>query len=197
MGLLSASLRASLAAGVLFFSGCAGYQLGASRPAAMEGVRTVAVPVFHNETQIPRSSVLITNRVISQFQTDGSYRVVDARQADVIVRGTIKPLRRTQLRADRYNTLRTLEQEVRLVLEYSVESRTGAVLTAGRVEGESSFVPDANWQRSESQSLDEAAARMAANLVSRLTEGWGSADLPPPVPAAEAASPARERLRFR
>ena len=144
----------------------------------MEGVRSVAVPVFHNETQLPRSSVLITNRVVRQFQVDGAYRVTDSSAADVIVRGTIRPLKRTQLRADRFNTLRTIEQEVRLVLDYSIEARNGAVLTAGTVDGSSSFLPDANWQRSESQGIDEAAARMAEQLVSQLSEGWGSADLP-------------------
>ena len=199
MGPLHLSLRAALVIAVAgLLPGCAGYQLGSSRPAAMEGVRTVAVPVFHNETQIPRSSVLITNRVVRQLQVDGSYRVVDSSQADVVVRGTIRPLRRTQLRADRFNTLRTLEQEVRLILDYSVESRTGAVLTAGTVEGSSSFMPDANWQRSESQSLDEAAERMAAQLVSRLSEGWGSADLPalpPPGPGTSRVNPARKLLR--
>jgi hypothetical protein len=180
--------RALLAMAAAFVTvSCAGYHLGSDRPAVMEGVRTLAVPVFRNDSSIPRSSVLITNRVIRQLQIDGSYRIVDTSQADAILRGTIRPVRRTQLRSEKLNTLRTLEQEVRLVLDYSVETRSGAVLTTGSVEGSTSVFLDVNFQRSEYQALDDAAAHLAEDLVSRLAEGWGSADLPPP--AAAVAKP--------
>jgi hypothetical protein len=174
----------SAIAAALLFASCAGYQLGASRPAVMEGIRTVAVPVFRNETLLPRSSVLITNRVLRQFQTDGTYQIVDTSRADAVVRGTLRPVQRRQLRSDKFNTLRTLEQEIRLVLDYSVETRSGAVITTGTVEGVSSHFLDANYQRSMSQALDDAAARLAEDLVSRLSEGWSRADLPPAPPAS-------------
>jgi hypothetical protein len=174
----------SAIAAALLFASCTGYQLGASRPAVMEGIRTVAVPVFRNETLLPRSSVLITNRVVRQFQTDGTYQIVDTSRADAVVRGTLRPVQRRQLRSDKFNTLRTLEQEIRLVLDYSVETRSGAVITTGTVEGVSSHFLDANYQRSMSQALDDAAARLAEDLVSRLSEGWSRADLPPAPPAS-------------
>lgn len=176
-----AALRATFAAAAaLTITSCAGYRLGADQPAVMEGVRTIAVPVFRNDSSIPRSSVVITNRVVRQFQVDGTYRIVDTSRADAIVRGTIRPVRRQQLRNDKFNVLRTIEQEVRLVLDYSVETRSGAVITTGTVEGSTSAFLDSNFQRSESQALDEAASRLADELVSRLSEGWGSADLPVP-----------------
>lgn len=177
--MFSSAFRALLAAaGAFAVTSCAGYRLGADQPAVMEGVRTVAVPVFRNDSTIPRSAVLITNRVVRQFQVDGTYRIVDTSRADAIVRGTIRPVRRQQLRNDKFNVLRTIEQEVRLVLDYSVETRSGAVITTGTVEGSTSAFLDPNFQRSESQALDEAAARLADELVSRLAEGWGSADMP-------------------
>lgn len=183
---MRALLRLLPAAAALLLSSCAGYQLGVSRPAVMEGVRTLAVPVFRNETLIPRSSVLITNRVIRQFQVDGTYPIADASRADAILRGTLRPVQRRQLRTEKLNTLRTIEQELRLVLDYSVETRSSAVLTTGTVEGVSSHFLDANFQRSESQALDDAAGRLSEDLVSRLSEGWSRADLPPPPPAPEA-----------
>jgi len=162
----------------MFFSSCTGYRLGADKSAVMEGVQRIAVPMLRNETTIPRSSSLITNQIVRQFQVDGTYQIVDSANADAIVRGTIRPLRRQQLRSDKRNTLRTVEQEVRLVIDYSVETRAGAVLATGTVEGSSPVWLDANFQRSEYLVLDDAAARLALDLVSRLSEGWGSADLP-------------------
>ena len=99
-----------------------------------------------------------------------------------------RPVRRTQLRSEKENPLRTLEQEVRLVIDYSVETPSGAVLSTGTVEGSTSTYLDVNFQRSEYQSLDEAAARLAEDLVSRLSEGWGRADLPPPAVADKSAA---------
>ncbi len=185
----ASAFRALAACVALMTGSCAGYRLGSDRPAVMEGVHTLAVPVFRNDSSIPRSSVLITNRVVRQLQVDGSYRVVDPGVADAIVRGTIRPVRRHQLRSEKENTLRTLEQEVRLVLDYSVETKSGAVLTTGTVEGATSTYLDVNFQRSDYQALDEAAARLAEDLVSRLAEGWTRADLPPPPAAPE--KPAR------
>jgi hypothetical protein len=194
---LTSVFRASLAiAASLLTASCAGYRLGADRPAVMEGVRTIGVPVFRNDSSIPRSSVLITNRVIRQLQVDGSYRVVDSGQADAVLRVTIRPVRRTQLRSEKLNTLRTLEQEVRLVLDYSVETRSGAVLTTGTVEGSTSTFLDVNFQRSEYQALDDAAAKLAEDLVSRLSEGWGSADLPPPAAPVKTDVSRRSRPSF-
>lgn len=181
----------ALAAAVSLCS-CAGYRLGADQPAVMEGVRKIAVPLFRNDSSIPRSATLITNRVVRQFQVDGTYQVVDTGRADAIIRGTIRPLRRQQLRSDKLNTLRTIEQEIRLTIDYSVETRSGAVITTGSVEGSTSVYLDANFQRSEYQALDDAAAKLAEDLVSRLSEGWGSRDLPAtasglPAPAYQGA----------
>jgi len=192
--MLSAVFRATIlaAAGAFALTSCAGYRLGADQPAVMEGVKTIAVPVFRNDSTIPRSAVLITDRVVRQFQVDGTYTVVDSSRADAIVRGTIRPVRRQQLRNDKFNVLRTIEQEVRLVIDYSVETRSGAVITTGTVEGSTSAFLDSNFQRSESQALDEAAARLADDLVSRLSEGWGSADLPVPATTGPGAPPKSE-----
>ncbi len=191
--MFSSAFRALLAAaGALALTSCAGYRLGADQPAVMEGVQTIAVPVFRNDSTIPRSAVVITNRVVRQFQVDGTYRIEDTSRADAIVRGTIRPVRRQQLRNDKYNVLRTIEQEVRLVLDYSVETRSGAVITTGTVEGSTSAFLDSNFQRSESQALDEAASRLADDLVSRLSEGWGSADLPVSAASRSSAPPKSE-----
>ena len=188
-----AVLRVTFAASVaLVMPCCTGYRLGSDQPAVMEGVKTIAVPVFRNDSSIPRSAVLITNRVVRQFQVDGTYSIVDTSRADVIVRGTIRPVKRQQLRNDKFNVLRTIEQEVRLVLDYSVETRSGAVITTGTVEGSTSAFLDSNFQRSESQALDEAASRLADDLVSRLSEGWGSADLPVSAASQSSAPPKSE-----
>ncbi len=169
-----ALLLFGLAACFLFLGlpGC-GYRLGYVKPEAYARYRTLYIPTFKNETQEPRSAVLVTNAVIQQFQRDGTYRVGNAENADAILEVSIVRLERRQARSTRFNTLRTSELEFTLVADYRFRDlRTNEILDQGLVEGETSRFLDANFQLSERQALPLAAEKLAENLVSRLSEGW-------------------------
>lgn len=175
-----------LAAGLLL-SSCAGYRLGADKPARMENITKLAVPTFKNLSLEPRSAVLVTNNVIKGFQLDGTYTIVDPENADAVLHGTIQRFQRRQLRSARNNTLKTRELELRLYVNYTVDDpATGAVLARGNINGSTSVFLDPNFQSSERQAIEEASSRVADELVSRLSEGWGSAAFAPaaarPVP---------------
>ena len=117
------------------FSSCAGYQMGASRPAAMEGVKTLAVPLFRNNTLEPRASSIVSNNVVRLLHNDGTFKLVDSSLADAVLKGTITRFDRRQLRSARNNSLRTRELELRVWIDYTVETRTGAVLMRGTANG--------------------------------------------------------------
>ena len=156
------------------FSSCAGYQMGASRPAAMEGVKTLAVPLFRNNTLEPRASSIVSNNVVRLLHNDGTFKLVDSSLADAVLKGTITRFDRRQLRSARNNSLRTRELELRVWIDYTVETRTGAVLMRGTANGSTSLFLDPTFQLTERQGIDDASLRAAEDLVSRLCEGWGS-----------------------
>lgn len=159
-------------AGVLL-SGCAGYHLGPNKPAHLASVARIAVPTCDNETLEPRLSVLFTNAVIKQLQTDGTYQIASKDNADAVLEMKILNINRSQFRAVRTNVLRTSELRVELRADYKLrESGTGAVLHSGRVYGSSYIVLDPNFQLSEHQAMEEASQRIAANLVSEIADGW-------------------------
>lgn len=186
----------ALGAAAIALSSCAGYRLGSDQPARMEGVRTIAVPVLKNSTLEPRSSVLVTNNLVRQFQIDGTYQVTSVEKADAVLRGTVHQFERRQLRSARSNTLRTRETELRLWVDYTVEDgATGAVLMKGRVDGSSNLFLDPNYQLTERQGIDEAARKMAEDLVSRLSEGWSQADMPVPDSSQDNAGPREKRMK--
>jgi hypothetical protein len=82
------------------------------------------------------------------------------------------------LRAARNNSLRTRELELRVWIDYTVETRDGAVLLRGTANGSTSLFLDPNFQLTERQGIDDASLRAAEDLVSRLCEGWGSDAFP-------------------
>lgn len=154
------------------FAGC-GYRLGYVKPVKYARIHTLYIPTFKNETQEPRSAVLVTNAVIQQFQRDGTYRVGSADGADAVLEASIVRLNRRQARSTRFDTLRTSELEYTLVLDYRFRDlRTNEILDQGLIDGETSRFLDPNFQLSERQALPLAAERLAENLVSRLSEGW-------------------------
>lgn len=191
--LLPCFARLTSGAAVLILTSCAGYHAGSDKPGHMEHIQSLAVPTFKNLTLEPRSAVLITNNVVRQFQIDGTYQIKDAQDADAVLRGTIREFTRRQLRSARNNNLRTRELELLLYVDFTVEAPgSGNVLSRGSVSGSTSVFLDPNFQLSERQAIDDASRKMAEELVSRLTEGWGASEFPIKEVKSSAARPTKK-----
>ena len=170
---------AVLAAALMAVVGCAGYKIGPVKPKLMEGVQTIAVPTFRNETLEPRIEVLLASAIIKQIQQDGTYRVVRENEADAILHGRLVEIRRRPARSVRGNVLQTREFTLELNVHYSVVNRvTGRELEARNVAGTTSFFVSgsntiaADVTQDERQALPLAAEDLAIRLVSQISEGW-------------------------
>jgi hypothetical protein len=157
-------------------AGCVGYQFGSVPPAQMEGVKRIAVPTFRNDTLEPRLSGLVTNSVIKKVQMDGTYQVVSlSENPDVILRGRITEIGRSQFRSVRTDVVTTSEIEMELFVEFDVEDPlVGMSRMRGVARGKSHVPIEGNTQRSERQLLADAAERLSWDLVSRISDGWSS-----------------------
>lgn len=169
-------MRKLCAAALLVFSlgGCAGYHIGPIQPYYLRNVHSIAVPVFKNNTLIPRISVLITDSVIKQLQQDGTYRIANKSEADAILVGEIDHINRAPARSLRGNVLATVEFNLTLQIRYSLVDRsTGKTLSNPKlVSGTTSFFVGDDITTDERQALPLAAEELAVSLVSQLSEGW-------------------------
>jgi hypothetical protein len=157
----------------LFLSGCAGYHVGPATPAYLREIHSIAVPTFRNNTLIPRTEVLITSTVIKEFQTDGTFRIVNEDQADATLKGEIVGVGRSPARSVRGNVLATTEFNLVLRVRYSLLGKDGKTLTGPvEVAGTTSFFVGDDVVTDERQALPLAAAELATHLVSQLSEGW-------------------------
>lgn len=168
-----------LAAAALLYSGCAGYHIGPIKPKFMADIRTLAVPTFKNDTLEPRVEVALANAVIKQFQQDGTYQIVDEKNADAIVQGTLDRIRRSPARSVRGNVLSTREFILTVTCRITVTNRaTGAIIDQRTVSGQTSFFVSGSYtvaadvNQDERQAIPLAAEDMAVQLVSLLSEGW-------------------------
>lgn len=180
-------------------TGCAGYRLGDVKPSAYEGINNLHVPVFKNETLEPRLSSLVTNAVLKELQVDGTYKITNRSNSDAVLVGVIRDIRKTQLRAQRFDTLSSQELRLFLYVDFHLEDpSTGNVIrntaitraiqvgdkskTAnsddtvlayqGTVVGQTIQYVDASFQIAERSAFSVAAQDAAAKLVSHLANGF-------------------------
>src|SRR5688500_9659695 len=151
--------------------GCAGYQIGPVKPKLMEGVQTIAVPTFKNDTLEPRVEVLLASAVIKQIQQDGTYRVVRENEADAVLEGQLIEIRRRPARSVRGNVLQTREYTLELRVHYSIVHRvTGREIEGRTVTGTTSFFVSgsntiaADVTQDERQAFPIAAEDLAIRL---------------------------------
>jgi len=167
--------RAPLAALLcLLLTGCLGYHLGANRPTFMEGVKTVYVPTFRNQTLVPRIEVLISDTVIRQIQEDGTYKVASSLDtADAVLEGEVMRLTRIPGRTVIGDVQATQEFDMSLAIHYRViRKATGEVVDDRTTSGVTSFFVSGDVNQDERQAIPLAAQNAATHIVSEISEGW-------------------------
>jgi hypothetical protein len=157
----------------LCLNGCFGYQIGPVKPYALKEVHTLAVPTFKNQTLIPRIEALVTDTVIKQFQQDGTYKIVNEKEADAVLKAEITHISRSPARSLRGNVLATTEFNLSIRVHYRLLGRDGQALgTPGEAVGTTSFFVGTDVVTDERQALPLATEELATRLVSQLSEGW-------------------------
>jgi hypothetical protein len=163
----------------LLVAGCAGYKIGPVQPTFMKGIHKIAIPSFRNDTLEPRVEASLATTVINQFQQDGTYQIVDEKDADAILEGHLETFQRHPARSVRGNVLQTLEYTLSLRCRFRlIQKSTGLVLDQRAVVGTTSFYASGTGSIAEDVNQDErqaiplAAQDMARLLVTQYAEGF-------------------------
>lgn len=160
---------ALLGAAAITAAGC-GYRVGAVNPD--DPIKTIYIPMVKNLTKEPQIAARATSAIITAFQVDGTYTVVNEREADVILETTLTSYNRGALRYDRNDVTR----EYRLTIGAEVvlrDAKTRKVIwKSHRVEGEKAFFVTITLPESERIAVPYALDDLATHVVARVTERW-------------------------
>jgi hypothetical protein len=157
----------------LGLAGCLGYHIGPVKPFYLKDVHTIAVPIFKNQTLIPRVEALVTTTVIKQFQQDGTYKISTESNADAVLKAEITRVTRSPARSKSGNVLETTEFNLSMHVHYRLVGRDGKPLgPTGDAVGTTSFFVGTDIATDERQALPLATEELATRLVSQLSEGW-------------------------
>ena len=155
----------------LLCAGCAGYRLGPTNGVAA-GEKSVQVTPFVNLTLQPRLTDAVTSQMRQELQRDGTYQLVSATGADIIVSGTLTSYQRNEVTLASNDILTV--RDFRLTLTAHVTARepsTGKTLLDQPVTGHTLIRVGNDLPSAERQALPLLADDLAKNVTALLVEG--------------------------
>ncbi len=159
-------------------SGC-GYRMAGKMELPPDS-RTIAVPVFYNNTFEPILEQFMTSAVKREFMTNSRLAVVNnTRDADLVLKGTILSYGLTPLSFDPSRSV-VMEYRIHITVHVVLEdSRSHTILMeepALEAVSEYRVHADTSANRvAQDRAIEEAGRLFAENVVSRILEGSGKA----------------------
>ncbi len=156
----------------MLVSGC-GYT--ASPALLPQHLKTIAVPLFENETSEYTLEQDVTDAVIQRFVSDGHLRVVDEKSADCVIKGKITQYRNAVFGISNAE----LAQEYRVTIAVSVVFKDQ--VKNREIWHDEEIVKTANYYvqtvpgqqaKTELDGRKEAIQKIADEILSRSVESW-------------------------
>ena len=166
----------ALAAVVFFSTGC-GYHTAGHSVTIPEGVHTIAIPAFVNQTQTYRIEQRLTSAVVREMLLRTRYRIVNSAEdsADATLRGTVLSTSTSPLTYDS-QTGRASTMLVVVSMRVSLTDRQGKVL----YQNPSYFFREeyqisrelTSFFEEDSPAFERLSQDFARTLVSNVLEGF-------------------------
>ncbi len=157
---------------VLISTGCSqmGYNLGTTLP---EGLRSVHVPIFINETKEPLLENATTQATLEEFQREGTMKV-SKDQADTLLEVTLTDFVLEPLRYRKDESLTGQEYRIRIYanMVFSQTHPEKKIMINKRVIGEATFLLVGDLSSSKLTALPDAAENLGYHIVNDIVEYW-------------------------
>ncbi len=152
---------------MLLHSGCSYYNVSGSLPSH---IKTVAVPIFENETVEIDIVEGITEEVIDAIIEDGNMKVVSEFQSDAIVNGIIIDIIEE---ADTFSKDEEADQfKIRIFakVQFFDRKKNSVIWEEERMEGWARF--DTSDTSSREDGIKEALEMLAKEIIDKTVSGW-------------------------
>lgn len=143
------------------------------KPLHDENVRTVAVPVFDNETFSTGLEIELTEAIIKEIQRTTRWAVVSSAEADTVLTGSITGSELRRFSADsRTGLVEEMGVELRVDFDWQ-DNRTGKTLVARRsFSALDTFVPAQGTGERIEKGQHGVIQQLARDLVAELRTTW-------------------------
>ena len=153
--------------GILFVSSCGYYSLKGSLPPHL---KTIAIPLFDNQTAEFGITETLTDAVIDEFVRDGSLKIAERSNADVVLVGTIAGI---SDRAGAYDQQEVV-QDVKVYITVRVECTDQVkrqTMWDERITQFGSYDP-AEGPDGRATAYDEAFDKLSQDILNKTVSNW-------------------------
>jgi len=159
------------AATVLITAGCSSYRFTSSVP---EELRSIAVPVFENESGYPEIDAVVTQYVLREFQHEGTFKISGLDNASFKLLGKLERAKTQSLNYDRNDGSHTSEYRYSLVARITlVERSTGKLLIDDMpVKANTTFLTHGDMLTGLQDSYPRIAKEMGRSIVDAVLAQW-------------------------
>ena len=156
-------MKKALLVSFLAFIGCT-YSFN---PSLYSHIKSIAIPVFQNETIRYGLTEPLTKALIEAFTEDGTLRVTSEKEADSVLEGRIVGYEKTPFIYDEYETVSSFKVTMRIEVAFIDRVRDG-VFWRREFEDWGDYPADGQ----EEEGIEEATEKLKNRLVREIIEGW-------------------------
>jgi hypothetical protein len=148
------------------FLSCGPYSFTGS---GLPGIKTIAVPLFENQTQEYGIREELTEKLVQGFVQDNTLKVVNERIADSILRGTILKYERVAHTFDEKENVK--EYIVRIYVKVALEDKKHSknIWEEENLQGWGIY---SATDETETDGKDKAIDKLTEDIVNRTVKGW-------------------------
>jgi len=157
---LSRMFLAAMAAAV---AGCASYSW---RPSVPDGSRTVAVPVFRNDSDVSALGSAVARQTLREFQREGTFSIAPADECALEVQGVVTEASSGTVAYERRTGARNRERRFKATAAVSfVDKAGGRILLERKYKAETTFLVNDDVVTGERDASGRLAEDFARQIV--------------------------------
>ncbi len=156
---------------LLLLAGCASYRFTSRVPAEL---RTIAVPVFENESDFPELDAIVTQYTLREFQREGTFTIKSTQDAAYKLIGVVTRANPTSLNYDRNYNSRTSEYQHTVVVKITlIEKSTGKILLDDLpIKARTSFLTQGDMLTGMQNAYPRIADELSQGIVDTVLAQW-------------------------
>lgn len=135
-----------------------------------DAIKSIAIPVFVNETAEFGIAERITDELIRGFQRDGTLRITTSEQADAVLTGRITRIEDLPYTARADQTVEEYRFSMTCEIEFT-DGRTQQVLWTQTYPAWAVYPFDGSLQYRD-QAIQAAVAKLQVDLLNRIVGSW-------------------------
>jgi hypothetical protein len=152
-------------------SGCASYTFKSKVPAE---ARSIAVPVFENESDFPELDAIVTQYTLREFQREGTFKIKPLDSAAYKLYGRITRARPHALNYDRNYGSRASEYEYKVIAKITlVEVSSGKMLiNEAPIRAKTTFLTQGDMLTGMQDANPRIARELSQAIVDTVLAQW-------------------------